>query len=148
MDSMTIIDLIRQQVAAERGERFQRSDQLSLGSVIERLEKLDPEDRVVFDFCNMVPTRLESWRGSYDELALGFVDPSRRGSERVSVAELLERLRLAVGRTYTGWKGGEYVMGLITPVWVANPGDAHNTAIVGVELIDYQVVIQTAYMEF
>lgn len=39
-------------------------------------------------------------------------------------------------------------MRLDTPVWAANPGEAHNTAIIGVEYIDYQVVIQTAYMEF
>lgn len=91
-------------MTAERQERFQRSDQLSLGQLIERLAHLDPEDRVVFDFCNMVPTKLESWRGSYDELALGVVDAGRIGRERTSVEELLMRLRFAVGRTYTGWK--------------------------------------------
>ena len=145
---MSLGDLVRQQVAAERRTRFERSDQLSLGDVIERLQKLDSEDRVVFDFCNLVPTKLRSWRGSYDELALGYVDTGRFDRERVSVNELLEHLRSAVGDTFEGWKGGDYVMDFNTPVWVANPGEAGGTAIVGVEFIDYQVVIQTAYMEF
>ncbi|MCA9878442.1 MAG: hypothetical protein KC442_11690 [Thermomicrobiales bacterium] len=141
---MSFADMVRRQVAQERRSRFERSDQLSLGELIAQLEKQDPGHSIQFDFCRAIPTTLASWRGAYDELALGF----DMDGKDPSVGELLEHLRTAVGRTYTGWKGGDFVMSLETPVWVANPGDGCNTAIIGVEGIDYQVVIQTAYMGF
>lgn len=37
-------------------------------------------------------------------------------------AELLSECKAAMGQVFTGYKGGDYVMGALTPVWVANYG--------------------------
>lgn len=46
----------------------------------------------------------------------------------------------------TGYKGGEFGVGESTPVWVANWGDCHDTAIVGIVDGGYQAIIETAYL--
>jgi len=101
-----------------------------------------PQTDVRFDFARFEPRKLDSYRGYYDHLALGW---SERTEEKVTVASLLAECRLAVGSHYTGYKGGEYKMLLSRPLWVANWGDCHDTAIVGVVDAGWQVVIETAF---
>lgn len=56
-------------------------------------------------------------------------------------------LRSAVGAAFEGYKGGVFTMSRHTPVWVANYGNAGNTAVVGVRDLGYLVIIETAYVE-
>jgi len=112
---------------------------ITLGKLIEELERQYPEAPVTFDFCNLTPTTVDSWRGQYYKLALGFTD----SSACPTVAELLVNLREAIGKTFTGWKGGQYVMDADTEVWVDNPGRFSTTRIVGVEEISGTVTIKT-----
>lgn len=117
-----------------------------LGSLIAALSKQPADNLVRFDFCGLVPRGVDSYRGFYDHLAIGW-GPDQSAFEETKVAGLLAILRGAVGRSFSGWKGGNYVMREDTPVWVANPGQCDSTAIVGVESNSYMTVIQTQRVE-
>jgi hypothetical protein len=59
---------------------------------------------------------LDSYRGYYSDLAF---EPSESGE---TVASLLNRCQAAMGEVFQGYKGGDYVMGRNTPLWIANYG--------------------------
>ena len=80
---------------------------LSLGELIDRLEQESDKDRVVpVGFCNP-----HSYRGYYEDLAFEI-------RKNVSIQEMLDSAKSAVGKTFTGWKGGNYKMNEWTPVWI------------------------------
>lgn len=112
---------------------------VSLGALIDALSNLKAGATVWYDFVHLIPTTVASYRGYYDHLALGY------GEGQMTVAQLLSNLREALvpGKTYEGWKGGEYQMSRETPVWVANPGESGSTAIVGLRRVyeDYYVLV-------
>lgn len=95
---------------------------------------------VTFDFAGATPTVLNSWRGVYLSLALGY---SAAGESGMNVGELLDELKSAVGKTYQGWKGGDYVMDRDTEVWVDNTGIVTHTMITGINMGKYSSVILT-----
>lgn len=115
---------------------------LALGELIDKLKGEDPEEEVRFDFGGFIPRNLGSYRGSYDQLALGYDD---KWQEPMTVGELQVELRQAVGRTYEGYKGGDYEMTRTTPVWAASSGDSWGTGIVGVRR-DTWVILETVYI--
>jgi hypothetical protein len=86
------------------------SEQMTLGELIAALEAM-PADLVIAGL-----TKPHSYRGYYCDLAF---EPC----EKTTAGELLELCRGAMGRVFTGYKGGDYTMGENTPVWVANYGD-------------------------
>ena len=99
---------------------------MRLGQLIKALELLDPENQVQFDFCGFQPGRLTSYRGYYDELALTYCDRYESNYESNyeskclnTVGKLLKECKEAVGKTFIGYKGGDYVMDKSTPVCVA-----------------------------
>lgn len=143
------MDLIEEAVAKMRAETFAKSDQLSLGDIIERCEAIaakgkrlcdGSEPRVVFDFEYARPAYLDSWRGVYAELAIGF-----EFGGQIGLSEFIKMLKEADGDKFIGWKGGEFRMSRSTPVWVANRGNSGNTAVVGVADAQWQVVILTGW---
>lgn len=140
-----------------REKTFAVSAQITLGQLIKQIEdaglkcKDDSPKTISFDFGSALPTRLDSWRGSYSELALGYVLSGHDGEgdyEGTTAEKLLTELKSAIGKIFTGWKGGDYVMGENTPVWVANPGNSNDTGIIGILDVGYKLVILTAYCEF
>lgn len=142
-------------VGAERAKTFARGMQLSLGELIAKVEpiaanqkgriddKLEEAD-VYFDFEYLYPVSLCSWRGSYSELSIEF----GQGQTALTVTRFLDMLKESVGKSYCGYKGGDFVMSRQTPVWVANYGNAGNTGVIGVLDLGYRVIIQTGYTEF
>lgn len=154
MNIKDIHDLVKQQ----RELIFAGSNQLSLGDLILEIEKEGVENdngevkEVCYDFGSAIPTFLSSWRGSYDELALGYTfsgydkDGGCRSNEKADT--LLEHLKSAVGEIYEGWKGGDFKMHEGTPIWVSNPGNVGNTGIVGVLNDGWRLVLITAYCEY
>lgn len=95
------------------------------------------------------PVGLDSWRGSYCELALEY----EATGEPLTVAVLLKKLRDAIGATFSGYKGGEFRMGKTTPVWVANYGECdgfigHTQAVVGVSENEQAVLIETKALDY
>jgi len=83
---------------------------MTLGKLIEYLEEVSPNIIAPIGFSSP-----HSYRGYYDQLA--FV-PRRN----VTVGKMLADAKYAVGKTFTGWKGGEYKMDLFTDVWLAFMG--------------------------
>jgi hypothetical protein len=71
-----------------------------------------------------------SFRGYYEDLAF---EPERN----VSVAYMLANAKKAMGSTYSGWKGGEYVMGEYTECWISYEGTSHQATKIGSVLMDY-----------
>lgn len=115
--------------------------QMKLGDLIKALEREEKDSPVQYDFCNFVPGKLDSYRGIYTDLALGY---SENG--QATVGDLLAECRQAVGRVYVGWKGGDYSMDENTTVWVAEPGRSSGTAISEVRG-GWPVVLVTEYVD-
>ncbi len=100
----------------ERQEKLKDSAQLTLGELIIKLETIpDKTKSVVYDFGEFVPTEIDSWRGIYAELALDYDK-----KEPKTIEQILNLLKNAVGKTFEGYKGGDFRMGRNTPIWVAN----------------------------
>lgn len=120
-------------------------NQLDLGRFIEKLEQMDPDHDVTFEFASLEPTDFDSYRGYYSDLALGFTDGAT--TKTPLVKDLLTLAKEAVGKTFEGYKGGSYKMGVKTPLWVANYGQSGSTAIVDVVNIGWKCVIKTEFID-
>lgn len=83
---------------------------MTLGELIEELEKADP-NRVLPDGF----IRPHSYRGDYCDLA--FVPKSN-----VPIGVMLANAKSALGQTYDGYKGGDFLMDEYTSVHLANYG--------------------------
>lgn len=134
-----------------RKQQFNDSDQLSLGELIKKLEFIshsnkDEEPWVVFDFADAYPIGLSSYRGYYDELAINY--GAYEYDDLPSLRAVIKLLKEALGKIYTGWKGGEYKMDKDTPLWVANDGGCTKTMVTGVIDDEYRVVIMTTNSEY
>lgn len=145
---------INDTLKARRSESLAKSDQLTLGEIILKVEAIiknkeeivkrcNNEPTVVFDFEHLHPNSIDSWRGSYEELALGFTDEGKE----MTITEFLKMLKDTLGKTLTGYKGGDYLMSKHTPIWVANYGNAGNTAVIEVVDNEFEVILITAYRE-
>lgn len=155
---MNLQDYLTNAVAAGRKARLDQSDQMTLGELIAKLEpiaarqaeivkKYDGEAEVQFDFEYLFPTRFSSWRGIYAELALEFAMNRDDKQKPMTVSEFLDLCKRTIGETFEGWKGGDYKMGKTTPIWVANPGNSGNTALIEVVDNEYTVILITGYRE-
>jgi hypothetical protein len=130
------------------------SEQLTLGELKIKLEAItDKKKRVFFDFdYGTTPERLTSWRGVYEEIAFTY------GTNPIDVEGILRNIDIVWGKELTGWKGGEFLMGKTTPVWVANVGESSvekyydktwvHVAVVGIEELEDKVRILTKEMEY
>lgn len=109
-------------------ERKKRSqEQMTLGQLIEQLEKMNLESRIICSTdTSMVFTTFDSYRGYYADLALGYIAKDyyeeNKDDEIHTVKDFLEEAKKCLNKTFYGWKGGEFVMGADTPLWVANSG--------------------------
>jgi len=148
---MDIQEYLSNAVNAGRAKTLASSAQLTLGEMILKLEPIvakqkdrKEEATVRYDFEYLFPTTIDSWRGSYAELALNFVG-SDAPEKELTVTQFYNLLKEAIGKEFTGYKGGEFIMHKHTPVWVANYGNSGNTGVV--EIVDngYIVIIMTAY---
>lgn len=152
MDLQTYLD---NAVKAGRAESMKTSDQLTLGEIILKIEPYVPKEKekkekgedeaiVVYDFGYFKPKTINSWRGSYAELALDHSE----GEEALTVLEFYDLLKETVGKTFTGYKGGDFLMGKNTPVWVANYSESGSTAVLEIVYDDYDLIIMTGYRNY
>ena len=100
-----LIDGMLQQWQKERAET-----QMTLGKIIKRLKEL-PQDMKISGLGE-----LASYRGYYIDLAF---EPDVKEK---TVSELLTECQSAMGKVFVGYGGGEYMMGELTPLWVAPYG--------------------------
>jgi len=140
---------------AGRMETLKTSSQLTLGEIILKTEHIhagleeddlerDPE--VHFDFEYIRPTEFDSWRGVYKELALGFTMERDSSKGPVTISSFIKMCKECIGKSFYGYKGGDFVMSKHTPVWVANYGNSGNTGIVNVKF-DYWLILETGHCE-
>lgn len=92
-------------------QRERAETQMTLGKMIAALKTM-PKDAEVANLGGA-----HSYRGYYSDLAF------ERSQGTRPAADLLAECEAAMGRVFTGYKGGDYVMGALTPVWVADYGD-------------------------
>ena len=117
MDLQTVLNAM---VAKSRQETFAKSEQLSLGEIVLKLEAIADKDKLIFfDFGGYTPCGIDSWRGIYAELALDYTDDP---INKPTVQTVLTMLKAAIGHTYEGYKGGDFTMSRQTPIWVAHYG--------------------------
>lgn len=110
-------------------ERKNRSEtQMTLGEIIDVLSALDPDRKVVG------LGTLDSYRGYYSDLAF---EPDAGWR---TVSELLQECRSAVGKAFEGYKGGEYVMDLDTPLWLSPWGEVSGLKLIGLKTDEDPIV--------
>lgn len=101
-------------------QRERAATQLTLGALIAALEKM-PADAQVANLRDP-----DSYRGYYSDLYFERHDGTR------PAAELLAECKAAMGQVFTGYKGGDYVMGALTPLWISTYGHSSGTKIMAV----------------
>ena len=140
---------IRNEMAVKRQLQLNKSPQLVLTELILLLTNVNKSLPVIFAKYQYYPSGLSSWRGSYDELAIEYDNQN----EPPTAKEFLATLTNAVGKTMTGYKGGDYTISKLTPIWMANYGSsngpfAESVAITGVTMMDNSVLIETEEIEY
>ena len=87
-------------------QRARAETQMTLGEWIKPLEAMPPD------------TDVADLRGahSYRGLTFGLYEGYR------PAAKLLAECKAAMGVVFHGYKGGDYVMGALTPLWIATYG--------------------------
>jgi hypothetical protein len=90
---------------------------VNLGDLITRLEAADPNQVIPHGFHNP-----HSYRGDYYDLAF---EPATN----ITVADMLEAARSAVGATYQGYKGGDFKMTPSDWCWLSEEGSASGETI-------------------
>lgn len=109
-------------------------------------EQADPEyDDRVPDGAS--PGELCSYRGYYERLCIQTEQVGRGPNPPCTVLELLKRLRNAMNKSFTGYKGGSYSMGENSLVHAAPYGDTNSDKIVGVQERENEVALILAFVE-
>lgn len=94
-----------------------------LKDLIEWLEKQNPDAVVPHGFGEPM-----SFRGYYEDVAFEPLENARLG-------DMLEHARDALGKTFTGYKGGEYTMKDYTDCWIASYGSSYQADKIGVTML-------------
>lgn len=105
MDIQAYVDGMSAKWQRERSET-----QMTLGKLISALEAI-PADTAIAGMDSP-----HSYRGYYSDLAFEPVEGS------VKASALLAQCQAAMGQVFEGYKGGDFVMGALTPVWVSEYG--------------------------
>lgn len=118
---------------------------LKFKHLMNALNKLRGEDIIRFDFGYFVPNGFHSYRGWYEDMALGYVEPER--DEEFTVKEFKQLLAKAYGKTIEGYKGGTYHIHNDTYVWVSrDSSQLTGTTITNIKDLGYgYAIIETAY---
>lgn len=118
---MDLQEMVFNAMKAKRSDDMLTSPQITLGELILKLEAVgDKNLPIIFDGKKFHPVSVGSWRGSYCELAIEY----GLTGKILSVKKFLKILKNTVSKTFVGYKGGNFLMGRTTPVWVANYGES------------------------
>jgi hypothetical protein len=106
------------------------------------------DNEVYFNFGDFFPMGIASYRGYYDQLALGYFSDTESLNKPKLVSDWLNDLTLCIGKQFGGYKGGSYTMDKDTPIWVSNWGQATGTTVIGVQSTNWgRTIILTGYGE-
>ena len=124
--------------------RFEGKGIITLGELIDKLGTESHSSPVKVQWWSTLTNygAVDSYRGYYSDLAID------NGDDREwTVAEVLADLNAADGKTFEGYKGGDYRMSGDTLVWVSGYGEYTGVGATGVEFIEGTVVITSADCE-
>jgi len=110
---------------------FSNQGNIQLGDLIEYLSSL-PQDLVIANGFG----EPDSYRGYYEDLAFA-------PKLNMTVSEMLSAARSALGKTFTGYKGGDFAMTTYTDCWLAPYGEC-GIPIVRPDSIPKHYVLPTA----
>lgn len=130
---MTIQSLF--DIISDSGRRTRTQYHLTLGAMIDGLEAM-PASAIVTFSGGGSPCNPSSYRGYYEDLAFNIQ------SEPITVSELLSEAKSALGETFVGYKGGNFVMERDTPLWASPYGSSSGIAITGMRLDDGRVILE------
>lgn len=113
---------------------------MTIGELKEALKRKPKEMPVRYDFAYFHPARVHSFRGFYDEPAIGYATDC----DPLTVADVLELLEQLTTEQFTGYKGGEYFYRDDQILHVANAREACDTVITDVFNHEGDIVFETA----
>lgn len=94
----------------KESQELRKESQSTLGNLIDEVVKL-PDETTFLEILNP-----HSYRGYYIDLAF------ESGEGEISKQEVLDLLTSCINKVFEGYKGGDFLMTLETPVWLANEG--------------------------
>lgn len=140
MNIQETIELMSKSWRQSRGQYH-----LTLGKVIKQLgsetgsKVFDSELPIEF-IDGGSPCSPHSYRGYYSDLAF-------ETGPTIKVKDFLEMCQKALGKTFVGYKGGDFVMGEDTPLWRANYGCC-GEAIMGMAIVhDTKILLTTQLVD-
>jgi hypothetical protein len=89
---------------------------LTLGQLIDALSAAPKSAVVALSDSGSSPFQPHSYRGYYSDLAF------QEAPETRTVADVLKDAKKALGTTFSGYKGGDYLMSETTPLWASSYG--------------------------
>lgn len=108
---------------------------ITLGELINKLEKFNPKGTINFDFCDFFPTSFEVWRYDQRCLSLGYAeDPNIQ----ILVGGLLEDALSVLSTTIEAHSGGDYQMDSNSLVYVHNYNNNGFSGIFDVRETEYE----------
>lgn len=134
MDQDEFMKTIQKAAQAETNQMSAEAGQVTVGELIAKLESAPKKLAIILSDGNS-PGVYSSYRGYYDHIA---IEP---GDEPTTVKDFLKATKEVVGKTYMGYKGGDYTMTKHTPVWVSAYGDYTGHGIVDLRVEKDKVVL-------
>lgn len=131
MDMQKFVDAL-----SEAGRDTRSGYHLTLGVAIKTLGEIAPSTSATLNIVG-TPGRVRSYRGYYSDLAF------EQELKPVTVGEVLADLKAALGKTFEGYKGGDFLMGENTPLWVSSWGSSSGLAVVDLLVIEGRAVFIT-----
>jgi hypothetical protein len=116
---MDIIEIIKNAVEVEKQKEYANKPIRTLGEVLLLLESQPQENVVKLDFCEYNPVGLTSYRGYYEDLSIDY----KSDAPIMTVGKLTQLFEQAIGKTFRGYKGGDFAMNTKTLIWVAPYGN-------------------------
>lgn len=120
--------------------RCGEAGQMSLGELVARLEAVVDKSKVVFVGEGMYAQTFHSYRGYYEHISLSY---DADASMARLVVEVLRDATAAIGSMLEGYKGGEFMMTRLTPVWISPYGASSRMALVAVEELPDKVLLRS-----
>lgn len=100
---------------------------MNIGQFIQELRKYPLSALVTIEPFELYPTTFDSYRGYYDELALGY--SIEEPEKLMTVEDLINEAISCIGKEFIGYKGGHFTMDTNTPLWISNYGKCSDTKI-------------------